>query len=114
MSSATPRRVGFDEIADMIRDLSLDVSPVTSKLRGALIAASSNVNTSFVVSTGKKKRKVDGASSSAPTPSCTANAKRRRSATVTPGSPSTVAAGSISTGSSSTRNASLAVFQAES
>jgi hypothetical protein len=131
MSSATARRVGFDEIADMIRDLSLDVSPVTSKLRGALIAASMNVNTSFVVSTGKKKRKVDGASSSAPTPSCTAHAKRRCSATVTPSSPSTVVAGSISTGSSLTaaagssltaaagsilvtRNASLAVFHAES
>ena len=104
MLSATPRRGGFDEIADMIRDLSLGGSPVTSKLRGALIAASSNVKTSFVISTGKKKRKVDDASSAVPTPSSTAHAKRRRSAigltamaTVTPGSASTMPAGSSST-----------------
>ncbi len=83
------------------------------------------MKTSFVVSTGKKKRKVDDASSAVPTPSSTAHAKRRRSsigltamATVTPGSASTMPAGSSLTnaaGSSfATRNASLAMFHAGS
>jgi hypothetical protein len=114
MSSAPPLRVGFDEIANMIRDLSIGVTPVSPKLRGALTAASMNVKSSFVVTTGKKKRTVDDAASANPTQSSTAptNKRQRRApATATLCSPSTTPATDAQ--SSATRHQSLAGFRVD-
>ncbi len=56
MSSPPPPHVGFDEIARMIRDLSLGVTSPSKTLIGAVAAAGCQVKSSFVESTGRKKR----------------------------------------------------------
>ena len=81
MSSTPPRRVGFDEIALMIRDLSLGVTPSSETLIGAVTIAGRQLMSSFVLSTGRRKRKPDDEST---TPSDTPATKRR--ATVSPDS----------------------------
>ena len=80
MSSAPPRRVGFDVIAKLITNISLDVTPVSPTLVGAVTAAGRNVKSSFTLTTGKKRKAVDDSSLSSTTPST------KRRATVTPAS----------------------------
>ena len=109
MSSAPTRRVGFDKIADMIRDLSIGVTSLSSKLRGALTTASGSVKSSFVITTWKKKQTVDNTSSATPDLLCTAPTKspKRASTTIALGSPLTTPA------SSATRNPSLTRFHVD-
>ena len=93
MSSVPPRRVGFDVIADMIRDISLGATPVSPTLVGAVTAAGRNVKSSFTATTGRKRKPDDSSTPLSTTPST------KRRATVTPASlPSPTAVDRSSTG----------------